>query len=142
MRYEKSCGAVVFTKIDGEIKYLIIKSLNGVYGFPKGHVEPGESEEQTALREINEEVGLRARLLHGFRVVDEYPIPRRENVIKQVVYFLGEYDGQDFTYQKEELSGACLLDYESAMSVMQFESNKRILTEANSFLSLQNGATK
>ena len=42
MKFEKSCGAVVFTKIDNKIKYLIIKSLEGIYGFPKGHMELDE----------------------------------------------------------------------------------------------------
>ena len=55
---EKSCGAVVFTRLNGEIKYVIIQSLAGYYGFPKGHMEAGESEKQTALREVYEETGL------------------------------------------------------------------------------------
>ena len=134
MIYEKSCGAVVFTRIDGEIKYLIIRNLMGIYGFPKGHVEKGESEVQTALREVREEVGLTVDLIEGFRCEDEHLIPRRKNVMKHIVYFLGEYCNQDFTYQREELSDALLLDYENAMKLFQFESSKRILTEANNFL--------
>lgn len=134
MKLEKSCGAVVFTRIDGEIKYLIIRNLMGIYGFPKGHVEKGESEVQTALREVREEVGLTVELIEGFRCEDEHLIPRRKNVMKHIVYFLGEYCNQDFTYQREELSDALLLDYESAMKLFQFESSKRILTEANNFL--------
>ena len=134
MKLEKSCGAVVFTRINGEIKYLIIRNLMGIYGFPKGHVEKGESEVQTALREVREEVGLTVDLIEGFRCEDEHLIPRRKNVMKHIVYFLGEYCNQDFTYQREELSDALLLDYESAMKLFQFESSRRILTEANNFL--------
>lgn len=134
MKYEKSCGAVVFTRLKGKIQYLLIISLEGIYGFPKGHVEAGESEEETALREIYEEVGLKVKLVDGFRSVDEHPLPQKKNTIKQVVYFLGEYSDQEFIYQKEELSSAQLVDYETAMSLFQFESSKRILTEANDFL--------
>ena len=134
MIYEKSCGAVVFTRINNEIKYLLIRNLTGIYGFPKGHVEQGETEEETALREVFEEVGLAVKLLSGFRSEDEHPIPQKENTIKQIVYFLGEYCNQEFTYQKEELSDAVLLDYETAMTLFQFDSSKRILTEANNFL--------
>ena len=72
MKYEKSCGAVVFTRINNEITYLLIQNLGGTYGFPKGHVEQGETEEQTALREIFEEVGLRVELYPDFRREDEY----------------------------------------------------------------------
>ena len=135
MLYEKSCGAVVFTLIDDKIKYLLIRNLSGIYGFPKGHVEQGETEEQTALREVYEEVGLSVKLVPGFRTEDEHPIPQKENTMKQIVYYLGEYSNQEFAYQKEELTDALLMDYETAMTMFQFESSKRILTEANNFLS-------
>ncbi len=134
MIYEKSCGAVVFTRINNEIKYLLISNLTGIYGFPKGHVEQGETEEQTALREVFEETGVTVRLLPGFRTVDEHPIPQKENTIKQIVYFLGEYHNQEFHYQKEELTDALLVDYETATSLFQFDNSKRVLTEANNFL--------
>lgn len=131
---EKSCGAIVFTRKNNNIKYVIIRSKEGIYGFPKGHVEQGENEEQTAMREVFEEVGLAVKLVPGFRSEDEHPIPQKENTIKQIVYFLGEYCNQEFTYQKEELTDALLLDYETAMTLFQFDSSKRILTEANNFL--------
>ena len=134
MIYEKSCGAVVFTRMNNEIKYLLIRNLTGIYGFPKGHVEQGETEEQTALREVFEEVGLVVKLVSGFRSEDEHPIPQKENTMKQIVYFLGEYSNQEFTYQIEELTDALLTDYETAMTLFQFDSSKRILTEANNFL--------
>lgn len=135
MLYEKSCGAVVFTLVDDEIKYLLIRNLSGIYGFPKGHVEQGETEDQTALREVYEEVGLSVKLVPGFRTEDEHLIPQKENTMKQIVYYLGEYSNQEFAYQKEELTDALLMDYETAMTMFQFESSKRILTEANNFLS-------
>ena len=134
MIYEKSCGAIVFTRMNNEIQYLLIRNLTGIYGFPKGHVEQGETEEQTALREVFEEVGLAVKLVSGFRCEDEHPIPQKENTMKQIVYFLGEYSNQEFTYQKEELTDALLTDYETAMTLFQFDSSKRILTEANNFL--------
>ncbi len=134
MIYEKSCGAVVFTRMNNEIQYLLIRNLTGIYGFPKGHVEQGETEEQTALREVFEEVGLAVKLVSGFRSEDEHPIPQKENTMKQIVYFLGEYSNQEFTYQIEELTDALLTDYETAMTLFQFDSSKRILTEANNFL--------
>ena len=135
MVYEKSCGAVVFTREGGEIKYLVIKSLTGIYGFPKGHVEQGEAEEQTALREVFEETGISVSLLSRFRVEEEYPLPQKEDTIKRVVYFLGEYCDQEIRYQASELSDAVLVDYETAMSLFQFDISRRILTEADKFLS-------
>ena len=132
--YEKSCGAVAFTRSKDGIKYVIIRSLGGYYGFPKGHCEGSETEEETALREIREETGLSVRLIPDFRCEDLYPIPQKPNVMKQVVYFLAEYEQQDFCYQKEELSGAFLMTYEIAISVLQWDNLKHILTKANDYI--------
>ena len=52
MKYEVSGGAVVFTRQKDEILYVIIQSIEGYYGFPKGHIEKNETEEEAALREI------------------------------------------------------------------------------------------
>ena len=57
--YEKSCGAVIFYKSRQNTKILLVKNSNGRYwSFPKGHIEDGENEHQTAIREIKEETGL------------------------------------------------------------------------------------
>ena len=134
MKLEKSCGAVVYTHADGALKYLLIQSLEGFWGFPKGHMEPGETEEETALREIMEEVHLQVTLRKGFRTADEHPIPGKPGVIKQIVYFCAAYDHQDFAPQASELSAAALVTYEEALGLFQFESSRRILKEANDFL--------
>lgn len=134
MIYEKSCGAVVFTVVNNEILYLLVRNLEGIYGFPKGHVENNEKETETALREVKEEVDINVVLIDGFRLIDEYPIPQKENTMKQVVYFLGKYFNQQHKYQKEELSDAVLVNYEKALSLFQFESNKIILSKAHKYL--------
>lgn len=134
MTWEKSCGAVVFTRENGQVKYLLVANLEGIYGFPKGHVEEGETEVETALREVREETGLTVRLIDGFRTTDEHPIPQKVNTMKQVVYFLGEYARQEVACQQEELSGAYLVSYEEAMGMFQFESSRRVLAEAHAFL--------
>lgn len=134
MNHEKSCGAVVFTRRDGKILYVMAQMLGGHYGFPKGHMEPGETEEETALREIFEEVGLRPALLPGFREIEEYLLPNKPDTQKQVVYFLAEYENQTIRYQKEELRGAYLMTLEEALGVLQFEEAKNILRKADHFL--------
>jgi len=134
MQYEVSSGAVVFTRKDNNIYFVIVKSLEGFYGFPKGHIEGNETEEETALREISEEIGIRPQILEGFRTTDEYLIPNKKDVIKRIIYFVAEYDNQHLCYQEEELDGAYLMTYEEAMNVFQFESSKRILNEAKEFI--------
>ena len=134
MNIEISCGAVVFTREADRIRYVIIQSLEGIYGFPKGHMEAGETEEQTALREIREEVGLNVALLPGFRVAVEHLLPRKPNTTKRVVYFLAEYENQSLIPQKEELSGVSLMDFDEAMAAFQYENNRIVLKKAKEFL--------
>ena len=136
MKIEKSCGAVVFTREEGVVKYVIICSTEGFYGYPKGHVEAGETEEQTALREIKEETGLEVTLLSDFRTEDSHALVRedRPDVMKHIVYFLAEYSGQQLQAQDSEVSRIALMTYEEAMDSFQFESSRRILREADNYL--------
>ena len=136
MRKEKSCGAVIFTKDGDQLKYVIIHQTNGVHCFPKGHVEAGESEEETALREIREEVGLDVTLVDGFRKTDEYKFSLNSDLViqKEVVYFLAEFENQTPRPQESELFGVYLMPLEEALATLQFDGMKQILREANEFL--------
>ena len=131
MNYEISCGAVVFTRAGEEIRYVIIRSTEGWYGFPKGHMEAGEGERETALREIREEVGLNVRLLEGFREVEEHPLPKKPGVMKRVIYFLAEFEGQELIPQEAEVSSAALMTFDEAMAVFQFENLRGLLRRAH-----------
>ncbi len=134
MKYEKSCGAVVFTRDDQQLRYVLVHELSGCHSFPKGHMEAGETEVGTALREIKEETGLTVRLLPGFRTVDEHPLREKPGTMKQIVYFLAEYTHQPLVAQASELRAVKLLTYAQAMDTFEYESSRRILTEANEFL--------
>ncbi len=136
MLWETSCGAVVYTMLQGERKYVIVSGKKGIFGFPKGHMEAGETEKETALREIWEETGLRVSLLDGFETEDERPVIRdgKPEAMKRIIYFAAEYANQEIQPQDSEISEIRLLSYEEAIAAFQYESNKRILKEAEAFL--------
>ncbi|MBR4069269.1 MAG: NUDIX domain-containing protein [Clostridia bacterium] len=136
LSYEKSCGAVVYCQENNDIQYLLVCEHSGFWVFPKGHMESGESEQETALREVKEETGLDITFVSGFRVKDEHNLARegRPDIIKQTIYFLAEYQNQRFVPQKSEIAKIVLLDFESAMATLQFDSFKHILAQAHSFL--------
>ena len=139
MADEKSCGAIVFTHENGIRKYVIIRET-GIYqgycGFPKGHMEAGETEQETALREVKEETGLDVKLIDGFRQVDEHVLARegRPNDKKTNVYFLAEYQDQELKAQESEVSEIILLNYLDAMQCLQSEGSKRELAEAEKYI--------
>ena len=138
MQHEKSCGALVVRRADdGKLYILMIRHKAGGHrSFPKGHMEAGESEHETALREVKEETGLDVTFVDDFRIKDEHNLARegRPNTIKQTIYFLAYYEDQTFVPQESEISQIVLLDYEAAMTTLQFDSFKRILTQAHDFL--------
>lgn len=134
MRTEKSCGAVVFTRENGAVRYCVIRQTNGDYGFPKGHMERGETEWQTALREISEEVGLHVTRVSDFREQLHYALPRRPGYTKNAVYFLAEFAGQTPHRQPEEVTDVRLMTYEQAMQTIVFPDLKAILEKANHLL--------
>ena len=134
MKYIRSCGFVAFRRVNGENQYLIIKSLNGDVGFPKGHMEPGESELQTAIRELKEETGISVEIINGFVRQIEYPLPRKADTVKQSVYFLGECITDEITCQECEVADAAFLPYKEALSKLTFDETKSILSDAEFFI--------
>ncbi len=124
MKKEKSCGIVVFNKD----KVLIIKHNRGHYGLPKGHVEDGETEYETAIREVKEETNIDAQIIGDFRkVITYYP---KENVIKDVVYFTGIPTTFNTKNQIEEVSEAVFLDLDMAINRITYDDERSVLQEA------------
>ena len=132
MDKEKSCGAVLFREPDGQRVYLTLHSTQGHWTLCKGHVEDGETELETAVREIREETGLEVRFTGGFREVITYsPF---ENCTKDVVFFLGKVSGGRLACQPEEVADARFLPFEAALESLTHASDKAILQEARRFL--------
>lgn len=135
MEFEKSCGAVIYRNFKGKTEFLTVKSkAHGHWGFPKGHVEKGESEEDTAKREVLEEVGLKITLIDGFRAKTEYFIS--ENIKKEVVFFLSEVSDQQVKIQLEEIMEYRWADFEETTKLLTYNTDKNVLEEACSFLKL------
>ena len=103
---------------------LIIKQTNGYWSFPKGHIENNEREEDTALREVKEEVNLDIKLDNNFREVITY-CPNKINTLKDVVYFLGYPINEDIVLQDEEV-----MEYKwESLSNIKFEYKGNIIEE-------------
>lgn len=134
MRYIKSCGFIVYKAENNENFYLIIKSHNGDVGFPKGHMESGENELQTAIRELKEETGMDVDTIYDFRYQIEYPLPRVHDAMKQTVYFLGKCASDDIIIQETEVASAEFVTYDKAIEKLTFEETKNMLKKANDII--------
>lgn len=117
-----------------EIQYLILKSyeMDSYWGFAKGHMEGQETEEQTCIREVFEETGIKINIENDFRVVDKYMLTKDD--LKEVVIFLGEVKGQSVIIQKEEIMEYRWCNYNTALKLITFAGSKGMLHKANKYL--------
>ena len=106
---EISAGAIIYTLVENEPYYLLIKDFHGNFGFPKGHLEKGETVEQAAVREIQEETGIDIILDTDFKEELNYVMPNGKD--KTSIYFIGSYEDQIPIKQPEEVEELYLLSY-------------------------------
>lgn len=131
--YERSCGAVVYRNIGGTIRYLLIKNRRSSnWSFPKGHVEDGETLEETAIREVYEEAGIRIKIFPGFVSKSQYTIQNR--IQKTVQIFAATTDDEHTKIQPEEIEDYIWLPFENAHNCLKFENDKAILKDTHNFL--------
>lgn len=131
---EKSAGFIVFTKEDGEAKYLFLK-VKGRLDFPKGNVEGDEDELSTALRELKEESGIeKIRVIPGFRRVLNYYYKRNDGTLvsKTLVLFLGEALRKDVSISQEHEDFEWL-SFDEALTRIRYPQYKDVLREAEEF---------
>ena len=135
MKYEKSCGTVIFRKARGKYAVLLIKNkYTDFWSFPKGHVEEGENEYQTAIRETKEETGIDVRIENGFRMESVYLIGKRKNTEKRVVYFTALTTRAYVVPQPEEISAFRWFFEDQFPYDHTFENDKLIFAEALKFI--------
>lgn len=132
--FEKSCGAIVFRRRSGNVEFLLIKNKKGGnWGFPKGHIEAGENEHDTAKREVLEETGLHIEPIDGFRELSEY-YPHGK-IFKQVVFFLAEMpDDGVISVQQSEVDRYIWADYGLAAKTFRFNNDRTVLAKARNWL--------
>lgn len=129
---EISAGAVLYTIKQDEILYLLIRDFHGNYGFPKGHLEEGETLKEAAEREIREEVGLDVETDTNFREDLHYIMPN--GIEKQAIYFIAGFSDQDYRKQEEEVDEILLLPFEEAYRTITFDNMKEVLVKADRYI--------
>ena len=134
-KYEKSCGAVIFRRGEDAPLFLTVeyKKEPGYWGLVKGHVEAGETEHETARREIWEETGLKAlTFVDGFRAEISYsPKP---GVEKLVVFFLAQTESDAVEYLWDEHINHAWLPAESITQKLTYPADRDVVIQAQTFL--------
>lgn len=142
--FEKSVGAVVFREVNDQGKFLILHYNSGHWDFPKGHVEKGETEEQTLTREVFEETGIQdLEIVSGFRKSIYYSYrPGKEErfnknrarfVFKKVVFYVAKTESLEVSISQEH-KGFEWMGFEEAMQKITHGEGKDLLKNAEEFL--------
>lgn len=126
--YHKSCGMIVFRSDRGVREYLLLhKAGANIWSFPKGHMETGETEMQTAIREVKEEAGLAPKVIDGFKEEISYKIaPIYE---KTVVLFLAE-SAENVTIKRDEIADYRWADIKNAKALLKHNFFADVLDKA------------
>ena len=129
MTFEKSCGALVVRREEDQFYILMIRHMaGGNRSFPKGHMEAGESEYETALREVMEETSSRIAIVSDFRATVNYrPSP---GVMKEVVYFLAFTTSADIKAREGEIAEVEWIPLEKAEEHLAHDNDKTVFRAA------------
>lgn len=126
MKKEKSCGTIIIKNDE----VLVIKQQSGFCCFPKGHVENGETEVETAIRETKEETNIDVEVNENLRFEMSYITDK--NIDKTVVFFVAKPLNEELIIQEEELSDAKWVKMDEVEDNLTFDNAKELWREAYS----------
>jgi 8-oxo-dGTP pyrophosphatase MutT (NUDIX family) len=119
-------GGVVARTVNGEREYLLVEARRsrGEWVLPKGHIEPGETPEAAAVREVQEEAGVRAAVVaragESTYAVDGRPVC--------IIFFSMRYLGESSRHEDRALAWR---PYEEALGLLRFDDTRNVLTQAH-----------
>ncbi|MBX3086201.1 MAG: NUDIX hydrolase [Anaerolineae bacterium] len=135
-REEVSAGGVVYRRTPAGIEVLICRtSTSQKWVIPKGLIDPGERVQQTAVREVREEVGVNARIIMPLDPAEHY-IFTRENtrIYKTVHYFLMEYVSGNEADHDHEMELVMWVPLDQAIEMVAYDSARSVLQRAKAKL--------
>ena len=118
-------GGVVYRLANGKVEYLLVRPKRGQneWVLPKGHIEPGEESEQTAIREVQEETGVVARVIAPLQVT-EFEI---NGHLVRVKFFLMQFVAQRASSERRATKWAAT---RTALAFLTHEQNRELLRSA------------
>lgn len=122
----------MYTIRDGVRLFWLVRNVGGHIGFPKGHMEHGETEAETAARELREETGLSTSPDTRFRESIRYLLPNGKP--KESVFFLARFDQEGAATPAAEISEAWLADAKRADALLTYPAEREVLAHAITWL--------
>ena len=121
LKKEKSCGCII---IKDQKVLLVYEKNRNFWGFPKGHMEDGETEIETALREVKEEVGLDVEIDKKRRYTLNYVIGNE--IDKTTVLYIAKAKNEKIIMQESEIENTKWCSFEEALNTLTFDDWKEM----------------
>lgn len=131
---EFCAGGLVFF----ESQLLILKRLNGVWLFPKGHIESGETPEMAALREVREESGITAEIIRKIDSTTYTFLEKGVKHLKTVDWFLMVTDSNRIDLEKDFFNDGMWISKEQR-NILSFPADQALADSAFTFISTLKG---
>ena len=133
-------GFIIYRRTHEGIKFLLLYRRGTYWNFPKGHFKPTERSLEAALREVEEETGLRRsdlRIVPGFRTYEKYYFRiGKQGIYDIVILYLAETHKSEIRISPREHSGFGWFLYHDALKTLgsKYVETKKALKQANDFL--------
>src|SRR5579871_5969327 len=119
----------------GEVEVVLVgRSPSGIWALPKGTPRKGETVEQVALREVNEETGLKTRILGSIGSIHYSFVRNNLRYEKDVRYFLMEPTGGNLSLHDAEYDEVRWFPLREAYQHLTYESDNHILQQAEALI--------
>ena len=138
MKLQFSAGGIVFKKNENKTFILVAQhSQHHGWVFPKGligdHVK-NEGKNETALREVEEETGVRGKIISELSPVEYWYVFEDEKIKKTVYYFLMSVISEDITKHDKEMENVEWISSKDVEQRLTYPSDKKVWQEAKDLL--------
>ena len=129
---ERSAGGIV---VRGDEAIVIVPTRRGAQGqkvlaLPKGHVDPGETPDQTALREVREETGVEAEMLEKLGDVRYFYQRGGKRIFKRVTFYLLAYRDGSLDDHDDEVEEARWMPLAEAVEALSYDGEREMAERA------------
>jgi 8-oxo-dGTP pyrophosphatase MutT (NUDIX family) len=130
---QRSAGGAVFRESGGKLQVVIIlTAAERRWQIPKGIIDPGETPEQAAVREVREESGVEAEIVDTITTTDYWFSFRLEGVMRRihkfVDFYLMRYTGGDTADHDDEVIEARWVDVDKAVAMLEFDQERNVVS--------------
>jgi len=134
---ETSAGGLVLDEAHGAAAIIGRLDRRGrlLWSLPKGHIEAGETSEQTAIREVSEETGIESKVLRTLGTIDYWFVAEDRRVHKTVHHFLLEAVGGELSDEDVEVTEVAWVPLGELDDLLAYADERRLVRLALDLLS-------